>query len=300
MREFLVWILPDFVKPYLKRFLKAKREIELKNQQKLGNCHSFEQITKQLNELGINDGDNVLVHTKMSTIGYVKGGANTVLNALLHCLNAPQKGTLLMPTFPNKTTAKEYFESNPVFDIKNTPSSMGKITELLRVTPGVVRSFHPTHPVVAYGPLADYFTSGHEGEITPFNKNSPFYRISEYNGKILLLGLRMSEALTNLHVSEDLIENFKFPVYDKEIVTAKMINGCGDFLTVQTKIHNPTYSNKRRCDSLYNLFKSTNTIIKEGHVGDAKCIVIDAQRLHAEMIEAYHSKGITMYTPKGS
>ena len=81
-----------------------------------------------------------------------------------------------------------YIQNTPFFDVLNSPSKTGAITECFRKMKGVVRSLHPTEPVSAFGPLAEYFTRDHFNQLTPYNKNSPFYRVGEKQGKIFYVG----------------------------------------------------------------------------------------------------------------
>lgn len=53
-------------------------------------------LLKHFEELGLRKGDNVIVHTSMSKMGYICGGAQTVIEALLETVGG--NGTVLMPT----------------------------------------------------------------------------------------------------------------------------------------------------------------------------------------------------------
>ena len=41
-----------------------------------------ERIIKDLKDLGLKEGDTVIVHSSLSSLGYVEGGADTVIDAL--------------------------------------------------------------------------------------------------------------------------------------------------------------------------------------------------------------------------
>jgi aminoglycoside 3-N-acetyltransferase len=94
---------------------------------------------------------DLMVHSSLSRLGHVAGGAGAVNEALLDALG-PQ-GTLLMPSF-NHGNARVY---NPLA----TPSTNGAITDALWRRPDAVRSIHPTHPVAAIGPKADAWCRNH-------------------------------------------------------------------------------------------------------------------------------------------
>ena len=174
---------------------------------------------------------------------------------------------------------------------------MGKATEIFRLMAGVKRSFHPTDPVCAYGSEADYFTNSHFGEITPYTENSPFRKLCNKNGKILMLGTTLNGAGTNLHTLEDAVD-FKYPVYDDKVFEVKMIDATGAVSSMKTKVHNPVYSAKRNCDALKPIFEKEG-VLKNGMIGEANSMLIIANGMFNVMLNYYKNYGVTMYTPYG-
>jgi aminoglycoside 3-N-acetyltransferase len=203
-----------------------------------------------------------------------------------------------MPTSPNNVYQLNYIRNTPYFDVLNSPSKTGKITEYFRTLSGVKRSLHPTEPVSAIGPKADYFIKDHFNQLTPYNKNSPFYRLSESGGKILYVGVTLSMAGTNLHTLEDAVD-FKFPVYYPEIFEFKVIDENGASHLVKTKVHDPEWSKKRKCDDLIPMLQKEG-VLQKVKIGEADSLLLDAKLFLEVMISKYHESGITMYTPKGS
>ena len=55
-----------------------------------------EDIVRGLGELGLRPGDVVLVHSSLSSFGYVEGGADAVIDALLDAVGP--EGTVMVPT----------------------------------------------------------------------------------------------------------------------------------------------------------------------------------------------------------
>ena len=147
-------------------------------------------IVKGLRGLGLREGDLVQVHSSLSAFGYVEGGATTVVGALLDVLG--REGTLMMPTFNHGR-----FD---LFDIRNTPSVNGAITEALRKHPLARRSMHPTHPYAAIGPLADWLVQGHL-EAGTFGDRSPLGKLAILGGSVLLLGVGMNSNTAG-HIGE--------------------------------------------------------------------------------------------------
>lgn len=130
------------------------------------------------------------VHSSLSRLGYVEGGAETVVDALLEVVGP--EGTVMVPTF-NHGAAE-------VFDPTTTPSVNGAATEAFRNRPGAHRSLHATHPYAAIGPLAEYLTEGHM-EVETFDPRSPLGKLAEMGGWVLLLGIGMV-ANTAAHIGE--------------------------------------------------------------------------------------------------
>jgi aminoglycoside 3-N-acetyltransferase len=98
-----------------------------------------------------------------------------------------------------------------------------------------------------------------------------------------------------LHTLEDAVD-FKYPVYDTTVYEVKMIDNTGKEFAMKTKVHNPDYSAKRNCDALKPMFEKEGVLVN-GMVGEAKSMLIDAEKMLAVMIKNYNEKGITMYTP---
>lgn len=289
-------ITPQFLLDLNRNRKKQKRTKELKQAQSSGKSISKKKLIADLKSSGIQLGDVVLVHSSLSKIGYVEGGADTFIDALIECIGS--NGTLLMPTAPTSGYQLNYIQENKLFDVLNTPSKTGIITETFRKRNGVIRSLHPTEPVAAYGPLAFELTKDHLNQLTPYNQNSPFYKITEHQGKILYVGVTLDNAGTNLHTLEDAVE-FKFPVYHDEIFEVAIIDALGVKHSVKTKVHNPIFSKKRKCDELIPNFIRLN-VAEEHQIGEAKTLVFDAKKMLSVMITDYQEKGITMYTPQGS
>ncbi|MBN8694966.1 MAG: AAC(3) family N-acetyltransferase [Bacteroidetes bacterium] len=296
LKQIILKYAPEFVLEWAKALKKNQRRKQLHIQEKTKTGITQQKLVDDLKKIGLQKGDSVLVHSSLSKIGFVEGGPATVVNALFEVIG--EEGTLLFPSFPAKGRNKTHLEEHPFFDIKNTPSQMGSITEYFRKLEKVHRSFHPTDPICAKGPLAEYYTNSHFGQLTPYNEHSPFRKLCDKKGKILMLGTTLNGACTNLHTLEDAV-NFKYPVYDAVEYEVKMIDESGKEHQMKTKVHNPDYSAKRNCDALKPMFENEGVLVN-GMVGEAKTMLIDAQKMLDVMIKNYNDKGVTMYTPFGN
>ena len=150
--------------------------------------------------------------------------------------------TLVIPTFFNGSIweAKEYYKNN-IFDVSKTVSGMGLLSELFRRIPNVKRSVHPSHSVCALGPLADQLTKNHHKANTTFGEGTPFGEMAKYKTKILGLGLRKNQSLTQIHSPEDMMkENFPIKLHS-ESLPVTCIDESGNTLIYYLKIRNSEY-----------------------------------------------------------
>jgi len=152
-------------------------------------------IARGLRELGLRAGDVALVHSSLSSMGYVEDGASTVIEAFLEVLD-PAQGTLVLPTLCQKDVGRRF----ETWDIARSPSDVGAITEAGRLRPDAVRSDHATHSVAAIGRQATEVTAGHataHGRPSPwglaaFGFGSPWQWLYDHDAHYLFLGVTTS------------------------------------------------------------------------------------------------------------
>lgn len=142
----------------------------------------YKILKDDLSAIGLRYGDSVLVHSSYKSMGGLDGGIQTLVDALLSVIG--DRGTLIVPTLTYSYVTPE----EPVFDFVDTPSCVGAVSEYVRCMSGAQRSVHPTHSCAAIGFNANYYVKGHENDRTPVGKNSPFYKLRELGGKVLMLG----------------------------------------------------------------------------------------------------------------
>lgn len=135
-------------------------------------------------------GMKVAVHSSLSSLGYVEGGALTVISVLRDIITP--SGLIMMPTFT--------YGRQP-YDPAVTVSYTGIIPETFRKIEGVERSGHPTHSYCAWGKGAQDILSGHEVE-EPFKKGTPLNKFALQGGFVLLLGVTHT-ANSLIHVAQE-------------------------------------------------------------------------------------------------
>ena len=188
-----------------------------------------DNIVKTLRDLELTTGDLVCVHSSFSSLGYVEGGPPTVIKALEEVVG--DSGTIMMPTFSMGGSMLSYLESEEVFDVSNTPSKVGVLTETFRNWPGVRRSLHPTNSVAAKGPLAKDLLDGHQRSVCPFGLETPFGRLVASGAKILMINTHIHSFL---HHVQDLVD---FPnLYLDGTRKTRVIDEKGQESTMETQV----------------------------------------------------------------
>lgn len=173
--------------------------------------HSRVSLAADLRGLGIKAGDILFVHSSLSSLGWVIGGAVAVLQALQDVVT--EQGTLMLPAqsgdlsdpanWHNPAVPESWWptirENLPAFDPASTPTrGLGVIPELFRTWPHVRRSHHPHNSYAAWGKYAAYLTDNHQLDFS-MGEGSPLARFYELDGYVLQLGTHRNSSL---HLAE--------------------------------------------------------------------------------------------------
>lgn len=170
-------------------------------------------IAEDLRNLGVKEGMTVLVHSSLKSIGWISGGEVAVIQALMDVVT--EEGTIIMPTqsgalgdpslWENPPVPKSWIniikETMPAYDERISPTrGMGKIVEVFRTFPDVIRSSHPHHSFAAWGKHKSQIINNHSIDYS-LGENSPLARIYDLDGFILLIGVDYDNN-TSWHLAE--------------------------------------------------------------------------------------------------
>jgi aminoglycoside 3-N-acetyltransferase len=157
------------------------------------------QLSQQWRGCGVERGDTLLVHSDIRRTlrtarkaGY-RLTPDEVLESFLDAIGPD--GTLLLPTF------NFGFTSGTPFDIRQTPSQMGVLSEAGRQHPGSVRTGHPVYSFAAIGARASLFAGMNNR--SAFADDSPFGLLRRLEGRIAVLDVDDHDSMTFYHHVEE-------------------------------------------------------------------------------------------------
>lgn len=174
---------------------------------------TVDTLASDLRDLGLESGQTVLVHGSLSSLGWVCGGPQAVVDALIRVIG--ETGTLVMPThspgnmdpaeMQSPPVPESWYDtirdSMPAYRPAVTPTQgMGAIAECFRSYPGVQRSAHPQHSFAAWGAEREFVVENHIRE-NSLGEQSPLARVYDLDGDVLYLGTSHATC-TSMHLAE--------------------------------------------------------------------------------------------------
>lgn len=186
---------------------------ELKTIQRTHTFQSKNTLQEQLHTLGITAGDNIIVHSSLKSMGWIAGGAQAVVEALMETVT--HNGTIVMPAQSADNSDPSYWRSPPVPEEWYEPirqslpaydphlsslRGMGKIAECFHRHPETIRSGHPAHSFIAWGQHAEKWMAEHS-LYDSFGMTSPLGKMLRTDVKIVMIGVDY-DTCTALHLAE--------------------------------------------------------------------------------------------------
>jgi len=195
--------------------------------------YSPSELKKKLQELGIKQGDTIMVHSGCSLFNGFQGNAQDAIKIFKEAVGS--EGNLLMVSMPYMNATYEYLETLKCFNVRRTSGRMGMMSEIFRRQKNVLRSLHPAHPVLAWGKDAEWFTLGHESCVFSCGEGSPFEKLAKLNAKILFFDVKFN-TMTFFHYIEHILrEKLPVPLYGEKEYVLNVIDYEGQ--EIQVKAH---------------------------------------------------------------
>lgn len=263
---------------------------------------STAKLVDDLAGLPVRPGAVVLVHSSLKALGYVQGGPDAVVGALVEVFVERNAGTVILPTFSIDGSMYRTLTSGRVFDVNATPSNLGAIPEAFRCHPEARRSLHPTHSLAAIGHDAAPLVDGHHRCGSSFGQGSPMAEMLAAGGYLLGLGTGVGHV-TFYHCLEEIEDDFPVNVFTPDSpIVADCRGHDGKIHRLQVNAHDGAVASTR-------IDRPENMAIRrffqdrfERHaglswhpVGEATSWLIEAARLYDEAKRLMQA-GVTIYS----
>jgi aminoglycoside 3-N-acetyltransferase len=294
-----VTVIGDFLRAQLSR-LSPTRKSELRSlyfglQKKLVDTfrsYGPVELRRALEDLGVRRGDTLMVHAGHSRLSGFKGRPSDVVDTLLDTVGS--NGDLVMVSMAYTSSAHEYLKQRKPFDVRKTVSHMGMVSESFRRRNGVLRSMHPSNPVLAFGPRAAWIVEGHENCRHPCGAGSPFEKLAELRAKVLFLDATIYTQ-TFFHYLEDMVaDQLDFPLFRDELVEATVIDYDGSARTVQTYTYSDEVIRRRRPDIMVAELNRLG-LIRKARVGNSRILLLHTEQV-VRVVRDMASRGVFFYS----
>lgn len=239
-------------------------------------AYSPSALESAIRTLGLGASDAVLVHSGFRRTSGFTGTPVDVIDCLLQVVGPA--GHLLMMSIPYRGSSQRYAESNPLFDVRRTPSAVGLISEVFRRRPGVVRSLNPLHPIIACGPMAAWLTIDHEKTAYSCGKGSPFERFLKMDGKFLFVDAPYS-SLTFMHYVEDYFrERLPLALYNPAPATLRIKDSTSAEFTVRQFFFSQEARARRNFGVIEEALRD-QAAIRSARIGNTRLLLVDARQV---------------------
>ncbi len=217
------------------------------------------QLVEELKKIGLQEGMEIEVHSSLSSFGYVEGGAEAVIEALMECVG--RNGSIFMPALrlgPAMELTEEDRNMGITVKIKVLPESAGK-TDM-----GIIADTFRQRKDVITG-KGVIRTSGWGVHAEQAALNGLDYVIHN-GGKALLLGVDIYK-LTAMHYVEDILPKEISDIFAPTEEVCKRYPSNEWFVEAGEPPVKPWYTIQ---DMAYQ-----KGIIKEGYIGKCKYMFFD-------------------------
>lgn len=142
--------------------------------------------------LGIEEGMVVLCHSFLPSLGRLMPTPSVVVETMMDQLGP--SGTFIAPAF-----SYSYFR-NEVYDVEQSPSTVGVLGDLVRAWPGAVRSLDPNFSMAAVGGQAAALMR--RDTIHSFGPGSIYDKLMQADMRVLLLGVDFTALPLFMHLEK--------------------------------------------------------------------------------------------------
>ncbi len=239
---------------------------------RLFRSYGADELLRAIRSLGITAGDAVMLHSAFEPHHGFRGSADALIEVFLDAVGPT--GHLLMPSMPYRSSSLAYLKSGRRFDVRRTVSMMGMVSEMFRRRAGVLRSVHPTHPILVVGPQAERFVAAHPQCRYPCGPGSPFDELALAQGKVLFFNAGFA-TITFFHWLEHMVrDQLPFALYTDEPFDVAVIDADGNERTVTTYVYAQDAIDRRRFEIFEQAMRDRDAI-RACRVGNSQLLAVD-------------------------
>ena len=232
------------------------------------------QLISALRSLGVERGDALMVHSSFNNENGFTGTANEFIDTLMEVVGP--HGHLLMVSLPYNSSTYQYLQKGKIFDVRKTVSHMGLLSETFRKRNGVLRSQHPTHPILASGPKATWLVGDHEKSLYPCGVGTPLDKLLRLDGKVLFFNVSFFTFTFFHYLEERIKDRLDFPLFFPQPFELPYIDIDGNRQVMRTYVYSLEANRKRRPQILKAEFDKQN-LIKVHRVGASHLQLVGTQ-----------------------
>ncbi|WP_031482530.1 AAC(3) family N-acetyltransferase [Maridesulfovibrio frigidus] len=175
--------------PYRKK--RAQRRLRWKrsmgyNLEYTPNTIPISELRNQFVNAGIKPDETIFIRISLSAAQAFEGGVKAYFDFLFDYFSPD--GNIVMSSYTFNKSPILFLAENQIFDPKMSTDQLNLVSEMFRRTPGVKRSIHPTHSIVAYGKKAEWIVKDHHKSAECYGPQSPFARLYELKTKEISIG----------------------------------------------------------------------------------------------------------------
>lgn len=157
----------------------------------------IKDIKKIFQGIGIDKGDILVLQSSYKGTGGVENGPEGLIEGLMELVGT--NGTLIMPAYNLHSWTEHHY-----FDIFETPSEVGVVTENFMKREDVKRTRHPIHSLLVWGSLKDELCKiDHK---LSFGLDSVFNRLLKFNATYATIGLGIKMPFLPVHYTEAIMK----------------------------------------------------------------------------------------------
>lgn len=238
-------------------------------------------LTSALEELGVAEGDTLLVHASLSNCGYFADGAKSVIDGIQNAVTAEGTALFAAFTYPfiylngvNKAWFYRPYDSQDFSQIYTGQTAK----TLLQEYPQAVRSRHITHSWAGIGRNAAEYLESHGPTDPPVSKNSPVGKALQAHGKILYIGSELAST-TFLHYLENELD---LPYLQQALCKVRIDAEHDKVVSIDRHLpgHRDFYRPDAENSKFFSKAKAVGLEIKEYSFGIGKLHLIELDELY--------------------